>query len=426
MTVTLPDLKAAVGQFFFPSETQQSQLHFTSILAEPADNAETIRHVLDILHEKHGIGKHISHLVVAGDAKTYEYLLEAKRVYGEDLNWLLPYLGKWHLLKNIQAPLMKIYLDAGLRQLLSVLHKGATHVAVASASGFRKTHIFLMQSWEAMYREQMAMFCSQNVNSNGDANLTWKNLYSCVVEKIRSEGSNIFTNLSSERNALSPLYLHSCSHYVTLFLAMRLRQFDLRNISVRNLTPIFHAMDRPTYLKLVPFHMAAMKQYPPDILEYFQKGAFSVSVTGRNGCCFAFDEAHEMLINKEVKMSMTTTGIGSLSRLVHYLPYRAQLMKTFKSEVTMSKDRMDENDSDSSFKLTEDNVKLYIDKLKNESNFFRAITTPDSVCHIFTGEVATTAVSNDLKIFYEKGEEDLNAFISCVVLNTSGQKPPKR
>ncbi|PIK38632.1 hypothetical protein BSL78_24542 [Apostichopus japonicus] len=99
----------------------------------------------------------------------------------------------------------------------------------------------------------------------------------CLHRKISSTQLSEQEAATSRQNAFDS---GDMSHYVTLFLAMRLRQFDLRNISVRNLTPIFHAMDRPTYLKLVPFHMAAMKQYPPDILQYFQKDGFSVSVTG--------------------------------------------------------------------------------------------------------------------------------------------------
>ncbi|KAJ8049124.1 hypothetical protein HOLleu_01726 [Holothuria leucospilota] len=116
-------------------------------------------------------------------------------------------------------------------------------------------------------------------------------------------------------------------HYVSFFLSMRIRQFDLRCAAVRKVTPIFHAMDRPTYLKLVPIHMAGLKQYPPQVLEKLAAGAFAVNISDKNGCSVALDEAHEMLINKEVTMSMTTYGMGSPSRLVHYISVRSRLMK---------------------------------------------------------------------------------------------------
>ncbi|KAJ8047747.1 hypothetical protein HOLleu_06823 [Holothuria leucospilota] len=448
--IILPDFKSSLCQLS-PSIVSESNIHFTGILAEPADSAETIRHVLDILHEKHGIGVSVDHLVVAGDAKTYEYMMEAKRVYGSDLDWLLPYLGEWHLLKNLQAPLMKVYLDAGLRQLLTILHKGATHTAVASASGFRKTHNFLLQSWEAMYRHQVALFKSHVSGSADSASESFNTLYAAIFARIRDRGPDVFQNLEGELVSATSVYetffsffqtmgqadatsqfwidfIHrDMFNYVGLFLAIRLRQFNLRNVAVRKLAPIFHALDRPTYLKLVPHHMAAMKQYPPKILEQFHKGCFSVSITGTHGNCVALDEAHEMLINKEVKMSMTTTGMGSLTRLVHYLPFRARLMKAFKSEVVTSKvSNEEERESHAVYKLNEDNIKLYVTRLGEAQNLFLPTSHPDQITHIFTGEIADILVSNDLKSFYAIGETDLNAYIGCVVLNNSGRKPPKR
>ncbi|PIK52732.1 hypothetical protein BSL78_10365 [Apostichopus japonicus] len=258
-----------------PSVTEQSSVHYTCILGEPADNAETMRHAIDILHDKHGVGKNIQHLVVAGDAKTYEYMHNAKRMYGDDLDWLLPYLGEWHLLKNIQAPLMKLYNDAGLRNLLS---------------------------------------------------------------------------------------------------------------------------------------------------------AFAVSISGNDGCSVAFDEAHEMLINKEFKMAMTTTGMGSMSRLLHYLPYRARVLKNLKSEIqcTDKSKRSQESLPLSLFKSHEANVVQYFGKLTDAGLLFNEGPQPDRIHHIFTGEISSEVVSQDLQTFYDKGEEDLVAFIRCVVLNTSGTKPPKR
>lgn len=151
-----------------------------------------------------------------------------------------------------------------------------------------------------------------------------------------------------------------------------------------------------------------------------------MSISGTPGCCVALDEAHEMIINKEVKIAMTSTGMGSLARLLHYLPYRAQLLKILKSELHISDTNDHECESHSFYRLTEGNVTKYLEKLQDADHLFSATDEPDNISHIFTGEVASPTVSSDLKTFYEKGEQDLNAFINCVVLNSSGQKPPKR
>ena len=46
-------------------------------------------------------------LVLEGDAKTYDTIQAVKHEYGSDLNWLVPYPGDWHLLKNYQICIMK-------------------------------------------------------------------------------------------------------------------------------------------------------------------------------------------------------------------------------------------------------------------------------------------------------------------------------
>lgn len=56
-------------------------------------------------------------LVVEGDAKVYEVLKALKTEYGEELQWMLPYPGDWHILKNYQTALMQAYFDAGLKEL---------------------------------------------------------------------------------------------------------------------------------------------------------------------------------------------------------------------------------------------------------------------------------------------------------------------
>ena len=38
-------------------------------------------------------------------------------MYGADLSWLVPFIGDWHLLLNFHSVLMKVYFDAGLKDL---------------------------------------------------------------------------------------------------------------------------------------------------------------------------------------------------------------------------------------------------------------------------------------------------------------------
>ena len=101
--------------------------------------------MLGLLHQSFGVGKQINHLVIAGDGATIKLLLETKFEYGDSLGWVIPYLGDWHVLKNFQEVLMKIYWDAGLKEIAKINHKQGTLQRLQSCGSFKMTHRFLMQ-----------------------------------------------------------------------------------------------------------------------------------------------------------------------------------------------------------------------------------------------------------------------------------------
>jgi hypothetical protein len=45
------------------------------------------------------------------------FLIKLKNEYGNSLNWVLPYPGDWHILKNILPIFVKIYFEAGLKEV---------------------------------------------------------------------------------------------------------------------------------------------------------------------------------------------------------------------------------------------------------------------------------------------------------------------
>ena len=94
------------------------------VLNSNADNRETSLFTLNKLYNDLGVHRRINYLVVVGDGKTYDHLIQYKNEEKEDLDWLLPYIGDWHALKNYQSILMKICLDAGLKEMIEILHRG--------------------------------------------------------------------------------------------------------------------------------------------------------------------------------------------------------------------------------------------------------------------------------------------------------------
>ena len=71
---------------------------------------------------------------MVGDGKRYDHLLKLKIEYGEDLSWDVPYPGDWRILENLLPIFMKIYLDAGLKQLATKFHHGLTYIILTECT----------------------------------------------------------------------------------------------------------------------------------------------------------------------------------------------------------------------------------------------------------------------------------------------------
>ena len=88
--------------------------------------------------------------------------------------------------------------------------------------------------------------------------------------------------------------------YIGLYIGVRTGDWDLRTASLKLMAPLFTAFDHPTYQKLISNHIADILDMPPSLL-MLKQGGFVVSISGREGHSVAIDEAHKMLINKNIK-----------------------------------------------------------------------------------------------------------------------------
>ena len=81
---------------------------YLSVIDKHADTTEAMEAVVSKLHKEYGVGIRADNLVVVGDQKTYTRLQELKHTYGSELEWLIPFVGDWHVLKNFQSVLMNM------------------------------------------------------------------------------------------------------------------------------------------------------------------------------------------------------------------------------------------------------------------------------------------------------------------------------
>ncbi|VDI11255.1 Hypothetical predicted protein [Mytilus galloprovincialis] len=138
--------------------TEKSDFSSVAILDETADSKDTVLKVLNILYDKFQVGQLTNYVIVVGDGKSYDHLIKLKSEYGEQMDWVLAYPGDWHILKNVLPIFVKIYFDAGLRQLATKHHHGATLKVLTECSKFAVTHRFFIQAWEAVMRHQVKSF----------------------------------------------------------------------------------------------------------------------------------------------------------------------------------------------------------------------------------------------------------------------------
>ena len=135
--------------------TEPSNIYYLEILDENPDSAEAMLQVAEDLLEKFDQQKYV---VLVGDGKTYQHLTNIKHRYA--LDRLLIFPGDWHTLKNYQIVLMKIYYSAGLKELAANTgYRGQTLKSLETSGSFKRTHKFIVQSWEALYRRIIYSYC---------------------------------------------------------------------------------------------------------------------------------------------------------------------------------------------------------------------------------------------------------------------------
>ena len=236
------------------------------------------------------------HLVVEGDAKLYSLLQSLKFEYGQDLEWVIPYPGDWHMcqspgygithskscmLMNYQAAMMKPYYDAGLKSMAEVA--GYPVSAIQNCSQFKRTHHFILEAWEAVYRAMLTKYMDtqlpdtesntgtsiqeiiskelQALHQTRDMDSSFRERFNKTILKINSltesiyDSFNLFLQDMCTRDDTWKLWvqfiLTDAMAYVTLFLSIRSGDWQLRMAGMKLMAPIFTAFDHPTYQKLL-------------------------------------------------------------------------------------------------------------------------------------------------------------------------------
>ena len=416
----------------FPVTVSEAKYEYLDVLDQNADSRDTMQDVLVRLYQEFNIGDLTDHLVVTGDAKTYQHLQSLKLDYDQQLSWLIPFPGDFHILMNYQPILSKVYFDAGLKQIASAGgFKGETLTSLKKCSHFKHTHHFFLESWEALYLHMLDVFISEHSDASRllkDIAILVQSLdpseivtQSCEQVQQLQMQFNVYIVSMSEKDANWRFwgdFIHlNCFAYIALFCAIRSGNWHLRIGALKLMAPLFSAFDRPTYRKVIPMHLADCILLPADITTSFCNGGFSISITGRPWHSVGIDEAHEMLINKDCKLAVVHPNKEFITRLSLYFPFRSKVLHNIKKQIFPNRQETTSSSSSTSSKAWENT--LAMKKAIQCSELLPLNNTSKALRNSFSGQIATPSQEEDLLNFRKVGQADFDTYVQHVYLGSS-------
>ena len=357
------------------------------------------------------------------------------------------------MLKNYQLALMKPYFDAGLKSLAEAC--GYPVHAIKQCSQFKKTHHFILECWEAIYTVMLTKF----LESSEMTETLMTRLMDDILDLVSEEGDNEFRlRLGASVTGLMQsasfsfdkfwIFIEKMCHsdetwkfwvqfvfvdalaYVGLFLALRSGDWQLRMISIKLMAPLFVAFDHSTYQKLISNHIHDLLNLPDSMLLMLSQGAFIVNICGREWHSVGIDEAHEMLINKQIKMSIVKPSEDYISRIASYITYRTIAQENLKNTLFPHNNKSSERISSlfsvkPNDKINEKNVQTQLHALE-KANLFDTERRNCGLVNYFTNDKATEKKYHDLLNFRKIGEEEYQLRILYFILKQPSVKAPNR
>jgi len=219
--------------------------------------------------------------------------------------------------------------------------------------------------------------------------------------------------------------------YISLYLAIRSGNWNLHVASLKMMASVFSAFDHFTYRKLIAQHLADLLCLPESVMQYFRKGAFVVSITGRAWHSVGVDEAHEMLINKACKTSVVHPSKDYISRVASYLPYRTKCMENLRKQIFPEESIVVYDSTTSLFTTRSGDRKssLNIDSqiaLIKSANLLQPTINNRGLINPFSNRTASPEQEHDLLQFRKIGTTEFEKYIAYYILKQASVHPPDR
>ena len=437
------------------SDSEVGNVVYVDVLSEKADCKATLKKVVGNLHKTFILELKQKWMFVIGDAKVYDLLQAIRLEYDHHLHWLIPLPGDWHILYNYQKVLMKAYGDAGLINLAKTAgYRAETLTSLIKATNFRRTHLFLLQAYEAFYSYFLSLFLSKSTDLEGATYADQiRNIIIGLIQKfgaindMKSEDdfrTDVTTSLSQSSYQSMDTFMkelaksqdtikfwynfitEDCYAYLSLFVSIRYRNWNLRTGSIKKVAAIFAAFDCPTYQRLIPQHLYDLSTLPDCLLRHLQEGAFAVRLSNSEQHAIALDECHEMCINKDSKQAIVRPNKDRMHFLSNYLPFRSTCLKNLKAQVLTDRPKYQLiNHVTSRSRKSEENVKCMVQAITSHGMFTDADKNM-GLYQLLENKEATPEQSYDLMCLRAIGQTAFESLVKSRYLHGSSTDAPIR
>ena len=201
-------------------------------------------------------------------------------------------------------------------------------------------------------------------------------------------------------------------------------------VGIKQMAPLYTAFDRTTYSRLIPRHLHDLLTFPPEVLQAFSEGAFSVWLSTRQFCSVGLDEAHEMKINKECKAAIVRPSKENMHTLSNTIQFRASMVTSLTTELFPERSKRHTKEAITlKPSLTQQKVEENIEAMATavrSSGMLARVETNRGLANFFTNTHATPEQRHDLLQYRKIGQADYDAHVNYRLLKSPSSKAPTR
>lgn len=250
-------------------------------------------------------------VVLVGDQETFTHAHKAKIII---YDWVLPWIGDWHLLEHTLDVIFRKWGGFGLFPLTKAADGYSKKL---EKKDYHKRHFVFVGILEALWKA-----CVGEVESREGRTMEPEELLGRLMQHRGSTDHKTFGQWVQ-------LLLNDGMAYLAVYTSIRVGDFELREAAIRRIAPLFLGYNKNLYHALCIRHLADIAKLLPSERKFMSE-IFSLSLSGNPGKNMGLDEIQETTMNKQVKQHAYGTRPRYLQRKAQTLQMMANAALAWK------------------------------------------------------------------------------------------------